>query len=202
MISRPARTVPIALLCLGLIGCATRPLVISPRVKPLDAAPARQHDALVLVPFENAIPPEDFGRKRFRDQPVDVFNDTLLVALRSSQMFARVVRTVEPAAGAYRLSGVVHSLTTDESAFKFGLAPSTMQITAGCVVSLRLEDVRTGSVLLEDSFTTTGRGQARVYGGGQYAQYDSTSGYEESMSEAITEAVSAIVARVAETLPR
>ena len=196
------RVLLVALLCVGLFGCATRPLVLAPRVKPLDASPTRQHDALVLAPFQSAVPEDDFGRKRFRDQPIDVFNDTLLVALRGSQVFTRVVRSAESVNAGYRLSGVLGSLKTDESVFKFALASSTMGITATCLVSFRLEDARSGAVLLEDTFTATGRGQARVYGGGQYAQYDSTSGYEESLSEAISEAVGAIVRRVAEIMPR
>ena len=196
------RSALVALLCLSLFGCATRPLVLAPRVKPLDTSPTRQHDALVLMPFQDAVPEDDIGRKRFRDGPIDVFNDTLLVGLRTSQVFARVVRSTEAAGVGYRLSGVLRSLKTDESVLKFALASSTMGITATCLVSFRLDDARTGAILLEDTFTATGRGQARVYGGGQYTQYDSTSGDEESLSEAISEAAGAIVRLVADFMAR
>ena len=191
-----------AVLCLGLVGCATRPLVISPRLRPLDTSPARPHDPLVLVSFQDAVPKDEVGRKRFREQPIDVFNDTLLVALRTSQIFNRVVRGSEPPDMAYRLTGVIRSLKTNESAFKFGLVPSTMGITAACVVSVRLVDLKTSAVLLDDTLTTSGKGQARIHGGGQNVQYDSTSGYEESLSQAISDAVSMIVKRVAEAMPR
>lgn len=194
-----------ALLLTGcaLTGCATtRPLVLSPRIKPLDFVVQQPYGPLTLIPFEDKTPEAEKGRKQFRERPIDVFNDTLLTAIRASQSFKSVVRGTDTRTAEFQLSGVVNSLATDESVFQFGLIPSTMKVSAVCVSTVRLVDVMTGTVLLEESVTTTGEGSARVTGGGRYAQYDSTYGYEESISQAISENVVAISRRLHEVLSK
>jgi hypothetical protein len=155
---------------------------------------------LVLIPFEDKTSEAERGRKQFHEQPIAIFNDTLLNSLRLSQMFKSVARGADTKTAEFQLSGAVTTLKTDESAFKFGLIPSTMKVSALCVSSIRLVDVKTGAVLLEESVRTKGGGATRVTKGGQYAQYDSTYAYEESISQAISENVAEITRRLHEVL--
>lgn len=182
--------------------CATRPLVLSPRFKPMDFPGHQQYGALDLMQFEDGVPAAAWGNKRFQEQPIQVFNDSLLNVLRQSQKFKSVSRGVGTEGGQFKLSGILLSLSTDESSFKIGLVPSTMEITATCTSTFRLINTVTGAVLLEETVTTRGRGAARMYGGGQHVQYDSTLGYEESMSHAISENVARISQRVVEALSK
>lgn len=177
---------------LFLLGCATRPLVLNPRVKPLDFEPEKEYGCLLLIPFEDKTPKEERGTKRFREQPIDVFNDTLLNSLRICEIFKTVHRGTESKTADFQINGTLMSLRTDESDIKFGLIPSTMKVSATCISSFRFMNVKTGKVLLEETITTKGQGRTRIFGGGQYAQYDSTFGYEESISQAISENIAAI----------
>jgi hypothetical protein len=177
-------------------------MVLNPRIKPLDFAAQQQHGTLRMIPFEDKTPEEERGRKEFREKPIDVFNDSLLSALRLSQGFKGVLRGGGAQTGDFELTGTLISLKTDESAFKLGFIPSTMKISATCTSSFRVANVRTGAVLLEETITTAGQGETRIFGGGQYVQYDPTFGYEESISQAIGENVSLITKRLHEVLPK
>ena len=110
----------IFLMCsiLFLTGCATRSLVLNPRIKPLDFVIQQPYDSLILIPFEDRIPESEKGKKNFREQPIDIFNDTLLTALRASQGFKRVVRGTDIGESHYQLSGAMISLATKEPFFK------------------------------------------------------------------------------------
>ena len=72
----------------GVIGCTTRPLIIEPRIRPLDYAPEVKFQSLNMMTFVDETPEEEAGflelEKRYRDAPVDVFNDALLASLRQS----------------------------------------------------------------------------------------------------------------------
>jgi hypothetical protein len=89
----------------------------------------------VLTPFQDRITQAEVGRKR-----------------------------CQPTVDEYQLAGLLRSLKTDGSAFKFGLAPCTMAIRATCVLSFRPQNLMTGAVLLEDTITATGHGTARIKG--------------------------------------
>ena len=183
-------------------GCATRPLVLNPRLKPPDVVNQQSLGTLIVVPFVDNTPGEDRGNKRFQEEPIEVLNDALLNTLRLSQGFKNVNKGTETATADLQLSGKLLSLKTDESMFKFGLASSTMDITAICTSSFRLINVKTGAVLVEDTITTNGLGAVRIFGGGQQAQYDSTYGYEESMSQAISRNATLIATRLLEVLAK
>lgn len=185
-----------------IAGCATRPLALNPRLKPPDIATQQSHGILIVVPFADNTPGEERGNKRFQEEPIEVLNDALLSTLRLSQGFKSVNKGTETATADLQLSGKLLSLKTDESTFKFALATSTMDITATCTSSFRLINVKTGAVLVEDTITTKGLGAARVFGGGQYSQVDSTYGYEESMSQAISQNTTLIAKRLLEVLSK
>ncbi len=187
---------------LTLVGCATRPLALNPRLKPIDFPGHQQDDALDLMPFEDGIPAAAWGNKRFQEPPIQVFNDSLLSALRQSQKFRSVLRGAGTDAGKFKLSGTLLSLATDESTSQIGLIPSTMEVAATCTSAFRLVNAESGAVLLEETVTTRGQGGVRIFGAGQYAQYDSTYGYEESMSQAISENVARISQRVVEAMSK
>lgn len=192
------------MVCVALFvaGCATRPLALNPRLKPPDVATQQSHGTLIVVPFADNSPGAERGNKRFQEEPIEVLNDALLNTLRLTQSFKSVNKGTETATADLQLSGKLLPLKTDESMFKFGLVSSTMDITATCTSSFRLINVKTGAVLVEDTITTTGLGAARVFGGGQQAQYDSTYGYEESMSQAISQNTTLIAKRLLEVLSK
>jgi hypothetical protein len=160
-------------------------------------------------------------RKTFRDPPTDALNDALLSSLRQSQGFEFVDRNQPAIDSGYILEGRLIALETDESFWKFGFVKSTMGISAACVTEFTLKDANTGEVLFEQTVTSNGEGSARFYGGGGGAtttfdssgnvshgtsagggSYDSTQGYENSMSAAISENVSTITALVLTELRR
>lgn len=194
----------LVMVCVALLiaGCATRPLALNPRLKPPDVATQQQHGTMIVVPFVDNTPGEERGNKRFQEEPIEVLNDTLLNTLRLSQSFKSVNKGKETATADLQLSGKMLSLKTDESFLKFGLISSTMDITAMCTSSFRLINVKTGAVLAEDTITTNGIGAARIFGGGQQAQYDSTYGYEESLSQAISQSATLITKRILEALSK
>jgi hypothetical protein len=187
--------------------------MLNPRLKPPDVVTQQSIGTLIMVPFVDNTPGAERGNKRFQEEPIEVLNDALLNTLRLSQGFKSVNKGTETATADFQLSGKMLSLKTDESMFKFELVASTMDITATCTSSFRLIDVKTGAVLAEDTITTTGLGAARVvgggrvFGGGQQAQFvgsqqDSTIGYEESLSQAISRNVTLIANRVVEVLSK
>jgi hypothetical protein len=215
----PSLSVLFLLWSLGLVACKTRPLVLEPRIRPLDYAPELKFESLHIMSFVDETPEEETGflelEKRYRYAPVDVLNDTLLVSLRQSQAFERVQRNPRMPEGGYVLRGELVTLKTEESAFKFGLAPSTMKVTATCVTRYRLEDTATGEVLLKETIVSTGDGSVTVHGGSSGivttisesgelstgtidspATYESTQGYEASISDAIGENVSLVTERI------
>lgn len=174
MVTRQIYFLLIVCVAVFIAGCATRPLALNPRLKPPDIATQQSHGILIVVPFADNTPGEERGNKRFQEEPIEVLNDALLSTLRLSQGFKSVNKGTETATADLQLSGKLLSLKTDESTFKFALATSTMDITATCTSSFRLINVKTGAVLVEDTITTKGLGAARVFGGGQYSQVDST----------------------------
>lgn len=202
MVTRQIYFLVMVCVTLFIAGCATRPLALNPRLKPPDVATQQQHGTMIVVPFIDNTPGEDRGNKRFQEEPIEVLNDTLLNTLRLSQSFKSVNKGTETATADLQLSGKMLSLKTDESFFKFGLVSSTMDITAVCTSSFRLIIVKTGAVLAEDTITTNGLGAARIFGGGQQAQYDSSYGYEESMSQAISQNATLIAKRLLEVLSK
>lgn len=202
MVSRRIFCVVTVCIVLFTAGCATRPLALNPRLKPPDVVTQQSLGTLIVVPFVDNTPGEDRGNKRFQEEPIEVFNDALLNTLRLSQGFKSVNKGTETATADLHLSGKILSLKTDESWLKFGLVSSTMDITAICTSSFRLINAKTGAVLAEDTITTNGLGAARVFGGGQQAQYDSTYGYEESMSQAISQNATLIAKRLIEVLSK
>lgn len=202
MVTRQIYFLLIVCVAVFIAGCATRPLALNPRLKPPDIATQQSHGILIVVPFADNTPGEERGSKRFQEEPIEVLNDALLSTLRLSQGFKSVNKGTETAIADLQLSGKLLSLKTDESTFKFALATSTMDITATCTSSFRLINVKTGAVLVEDTITTKGLGAARVFGGGQYSQVDSTYGYEESMSQAISQNTTLIAKRLLEVLSK
>lgn len=202
MVTRQIYFLLIVCVAVFIAGCATRPLALNPRLKPPDIATQQSHGILIVVPFADNTPGEERGNKRFQEEPIEVLNDALLSTLRLSQGFKSVNKGTETATADLQLSGKLLSLKTDESTFKFALATSTMDITATCTSSFRLINVKTGAVLVEDTITTKGLGAARVFGGGQYSQVDSTYGYEESMSQAISQNTTLIAKRLLEVLSK
>lgn len=172
MVTRQIYFLVMVCIVLFAAGCATRPLALNPRLKPPDVATQQQHGTMIVVPFVDNTPGEDRGNKRFQEEPIEVLNDTLLNTLRLSQSFKSVNKGTDTATADLQLSGKMLSLKTDESMFKFGFVSSTMDITAICTSSFRLINVKTGAVLAEDTITTNGLGAARIFGGGQQAQYD------------------------------
>ena len=202
MVTRQIYFLLIVCVAVFIAGCATRPLALNPRLKPPDIATQQSHGILIVVPFADNTPGEERGSKRFQEEPIEVLNDALLSTLRLSQGFKSVNKGTETATADLQLSGKLLSLKTDESTFKFALATSTMDITATCTSSFRLINVKTGAVLVEDTITTKGLGAARVFGGGQYSQVDSTYGYEESMSQAISQNTTLIAKRLLEVLSK
>ena len=192
------------MLCVALlsVGCATRPLALNPRLKPPDIATQQYNVNLIVVPFTDNTPSAERSNKRFQEEPIEVFNEVLLSTLRISQVFKSVNKGTETATSDLQISGKLLSLKTNESVFKFALVSSTMDITATCVSSFRLINVKTGAVIVEDTITTTGLGAARAFGVGQQTQYDSSDGYEESMSQAISKNVTLIAKRSLEALSK
>jgi len=168
--------------------------------------------------------PEERGgflrqKKRYRDAPVDVFNDALLSSLRQSQAFVQVDRNQSEPAEGYILTGELLGVETKQSTFGFALFPSTMRIEAVFVTRYRLEDTKTGSVLLDETITGIGDGSVHAYAGGvrhttavdpsgQVGQsvgrdsttYDSTRGYEASISQAISDNARVISEQILNTL--
>ena len=211
--------------CLALSACTTRPLVLQPVIRPLEFAPSRKFEPLHLVSFVDEMTEEERGfgelEKTFQHPPVDVFNDALLLSLRQSQGFEFVDRNQPSIDGGYILEGRLTALGTDERFFKFALAKSTMGITAACVTEFQLKDASTGEVVLEQLVTSHADGYARFQGGGTSfttttnssgqvshgtatggGSYDSTLGYENSMSSAISNNVSTITELVLKELRR
>jgi hypothetical protein len=211
-----------------LVACQTRPLVIQPHVRPLDFAPAAgaKLESLSMMSFVDESSGERAGfmkpEKRYRYPPVEVLNDALLVSLRESNAFERVQRNPRVLEGGYVLRGELLALETEESNFQFEFVPSTLKITATCVTRYRLEETATHRVLLEETISTSGDGSVTVSGGdvstgmtvnlssghadvGQSvttstATYDSTNGYEASLSDALGRNVSLITERVVSAL--
>lgn len=194
----------LALVCLVLLAsaCSTRPLTLNPRLKAPDIATQQVIGTLNMVPFVDNTPADERGPKKFQEEPIEVLNDALLNTLRLSQSFKSVNKTASAGTADFQLSGKLVSLKTDESWFKFGLIPSTMDVTAICTTNFRLTNTKTGKVLADETITTNGLGGVRVYGGGRNSQYDSTTGYEESMSQAISQNVTQMAKRLIEISSR
>ena len=209
------RILTVASLCLvataALLGaCATPPLVLIPRHKPLDYIPEVKFEAVHMQSFIDETSAERSGffkppAKRYSEPPVNTYNDAMLVFLRHSAGFQRADRDQPPGKQGYVLKGELLRLETKESAFKFAFVPATMRVDAICVTHFILEDANTGEVLAEATVETTGLGGVRVSGGGGYqtstvdvstgqvshgtavggASYDTSGGYESSLSDAI-----------------
>ncbi len=224
------RNLTVALLCLVataalLSACATRPLVLTPRHKPLDYIPEVKFETIHIQSFADETSPERRGfmkppAKRYAEPPISTYNDALLVFLRHSAGFEHVDRDQPSTKQGYVLKGELLKLETKESWFKFGLAPSTMRVNGICVTHFTLEDGKTGEVLAEGTVETTGLGGVRVSGGGTYqtttynastgqtsygtggggASYDSTGGYEGSLSDAIANNVLEVSDRIVTAL--
>lgn len=156
----------VLLVTFTVAACKTAELILlEPQLEPLAFVPEESSAPLVLRSFTDVSEEQDTGfwkpKKEYRFAPIDVLNDTLLVALRASRGFRTVTRDRVAPSARYEVSGQLVSLETSEPSSPFAEIAHP-EVDAELALRVVVKDLESGEILADETVSGLGEDVLRL----------------------------------------